>query len=248
VKPRVVFVVGGLASRLKPVSEEIPKCMVDLGGKPLIQHQIEFLRDRGYTSFVFCVAHLADKVREYFGDGSFLGVEIAYSTEPESLLGTAGAVKLVEDIVGDVCVVFYGDEVTSLDLDEVLDFHSRKASDFTVVVRELPSGYKSSSILTLDDVGRIDFFIEKPSRGEIEELADRKRFINNGIYVVNKSVFGFIPEGLKYDFATDLIPDLISRGLGVYSFVSSDFFRELGTVKKYEDFRSEVDSKGSVLE
>src|SRR5512137_1803905 len=96
---KIVIVAGGLATRMLPITEEIPKCMVDINGKPLIQHQLEFFKSKGYTEFIFCVAHLAEKVKEYFGDGSALGVKIQYVQETKELMGTAGSVKLTEPLI-----------------------------------------------------------------------------------------------------------------------------------------------------
>jgi mannose-1-phosphate guanylyltransferase/phosphomannomutase len=243
----VVIVAGGLATRMRPITEEIPKCLIDTGGKPLIQHQIEFFRDRGFRSFIFCVAHLADMVKEYFRDGSGFGVRIKYSQEPKELLGTAGAVKLIEPMVNETFIVYYGDNLTTEDFDKVLDFHKNKKSDFTILVRDLPEGYVSSSIINMDESGRIKTFLEKPPKEEFEKHKGQKNYINNGIYVVEPRVLGGIPENTKYDFAKDLIPKLMSSGFGVYGYVSNNFFREIGRVEKYEQFKKEVSEKGKVM-
>lgn len=246
-KPKVVIVAGGLAKRMRPVTEDIPKCLVELGGKPLIQHQIEFFRESGYGDFVFCVAHLADRVREYFKDGSSFGVNIEYSEDGGRLLGTAGAVRLVQPKVKDTIIVYYGDVLTEEDFDGVLEFHRKVGSDFTVVVRESPKGYVGSSIITMKEDRRIGVFLEKPGAGEFDKFKDEKKYINNGIYVMEPVVFEEIPENEKCDFASDLIPRLLERGTKVYGYVSDKFFREIGRPDKYEKFRSEIARKGRVM-
>ena len=247
-KPKIVIIAGGLAARMKPITEKIPKCLVDVGGKPLIQHQLEFFRDKGYSRFVFCVAHLAKQVQDYFKDGSSLGVQIEYSREPETLLGTAGAAKIAEPLVtDDVCVIYYGDNLTTMDFDRLLALHNENKSDFTIVLRDNPPGYHGTSLITMNEQNEIKEFLEKPSDEKREQLKDEKKYINNGIYVMSKKVFESIPENAKYDFAKQLIPDLMQRKARVFGFLSNDFFREIGRVEKYEKFEEEIKNKGSVL-
>ncbi|MFH1445565.1 MAG: nucleotidyltransferase family protein [Nanoarchaeota archaeon] len=247
-KPVFVIIAGGLATRMKPVTEEIPKCLIDVSGKPLIQHQVEYLAKRGYNDFIFCVAHLADKVKEHFDDGSAFGINVKYSHEPKELLGTAGAVKFVENMVGDICIVYYGDNLTTIDFDKALEFHRLKNSDFTVLLRPLPEGYKSSSIITLDESGKVTTFFEKPPQEEFDKHEEEKMYINDGIYIMNRNVFSLIPKNTKFDFAKDLIPLLMERSMNFYGYVSSEFFRELGRVEKYEKFKEELKERGKVLE
>jgi len=248
IKPTIVIVAGGLATRMLPITETIPKCLVDIDGKPLTQHQIEFFQKKGFTEVIFCIAHLADKVEEYFGDGKKFGVKIRYSQEPKELLGTAGAVGLIRNMVKDTFIVYYGDNLTTMDFDELISFHKKEKSEFTVVMRDLPQDYKSTSIITLDEKNNIKSFIEKPSEQDWEKYRNQKKYINNGIYVVEPSVLKLIPKNKKYDFAKELIPDLMSKGRSVKGFVSNNFFREIGRVEKYEKFKDEIRKKGEVLE
>ena len=239
-KPKVVIVAGGLATRMKPVSEEIPKCMIPIKGKPLIQRQIEFFRGVGYSDFIFCVANMSDKVKEYFGDGSSFGVKISYSEERGRLLGTAGSVKLAEPALKDTFIVYYGDNLSTEDFDMALDFHIKKKSGFTVFVRELPHGYMSSSIIDMDRDSRIKAFLEKPPEREFRKRAGEKSFINNGIYIAEPRVLREIPAKRKYDFAKQLIPKLIGKKMKVYGYVTSGFYREIGTLEKYEKAKKEL--------
>lgn len=247
-KPIIVIVAGGLATRMLPITETIPKCLIDIEGKPLIQHQIEFFQKKGFTEIIFCIAHLAGMVKEYFGDGKRFGINIRYSEEPKELLGTAGAVGLIKDMIKDTLIVYYGDNLTTMDFDEVIAFHKKEKSDFTIVMRDLPQDYKSTSIITLDKKNNITSFIEKPSEQDWEKYKNQKKYINSGIYVVEPGVLKLIPENKKYDFAKELIPDLMSKGKIVKGFVSNNFFREIGRVEKYEKFKEEIKQKGEVLE
>jgi len=240
-KPTIVIVAGGLATRMRPITEQIPKCLIDINGKPLIQHQLEFFRKNDFLNIIFCVAHLADKVKEYFGDGKNFGLNIKYVQETEELRGTAGSVKLAEGLIrdGENFIVYYGDNLTSMDFDRFLSFHREKGGMATVCMRPLPEGYKSSSVITLDSNSRVKVFLEKPPIEEIEKYKEKKRFINSGIYAFKKEVFDLIPVAEKYDFAKQLFPKILEGNLGIYGYVTDEFFREIGRVEKYEKFLQE---------
>jgi len=236
---KIILVAGGLGTRIKSITKNnIPKCMIDINGKPLIQHQIEFLRDKGYKKFILCIGYLGDGIKEYFGNGKKIGVAIEYSEEPLKL-GTAGAVKLAEAKIETTCAVCYGDILTNVDLAKVIKFHNSIKSEFTVVVRKRTKGKKDSSFVEIKD-NRIISFVEHP-----EFLIKEEGHINNSIYIMNKSIFQYIPKETKYDFAKDLIPDLIKKGINICAYVSDDFFRELGRTEKYEKFKKEIKGKSS---
>ena len=238
--PKIVVVAGGLATRMGPVTEEIPKTLLEVNGKPLLQHQVEFFKKNGFYDFVFCIAHLAHKVKDFFKDGSEFGVNIVYSED--KLLGTAGAVKLAENSVGDVCIVFYGDNLTTMNFDKLLEFHESRKSDFTVVVTQIPEGKITSSLLTLDEDGKMNLFIEKPTGEEFKKPG--KIYYNQGIYVMNKNIFSLIPEG-NCDFGHDVIPALSKRNANSHGYPTDEFFREIGRPEKYEQLKEEF--KGKIL-
>jgi len=246
---KIIIVAGGLATRMKPITEEIPKCLIDINGKPLIQHQIEFFRDHGYKEIIFCVAHLAEKVKDYFKDGSKFGVKISYVQETKDLMGTAGSVKLAESLIGDdkEFIVYYGDNLTNMDIDKFLSFHKDKKGIATICMRICPEGYKSSSIITLDKDSKVKIFLEKPSEDEFLKHKDEKMYINSGIYAFNKKIFSIIPFDTKYDFAKQVFPAIIDRKLGMFGYVTAEFFREIGRIEKYEQFLKEVKGKSKIL-
>ncbi len=238
---KIIIVAGGLATRMKPITEEIPKCLVDVNGKPLIHIQLDFLKSKGYTEFIFCVAHLADKVKEYFKNGKDFGLSVQYVQETDELMGTAGSVKLAESLIGDDedFIVYYGDNLTNMDFDSFLEFHKEKNAIATICMRPLSEGYKSSSVITLDDNKKITVFLEKPPIEKIERYKDEKRYINSGIYAFKKEIFAHIPKDTKYDFAKQLFTKLVEQGAPFFGYPTDEFFRELGRVEKYEKFFEE---------
>ena len=248
-KPKVVIIAGGLATRMKPITENIPKCLIDVNGTPLIEHQINFFKEHGYTDFIFCVAHLADMVKAYFGDGTKFGVNIEYSQEPKELLGSGGAVKLIENIVDSTFIVFYGDNLTNLDFDSFLKFHKEKKSKFTIFMRKCPENYKGSSLITMHNDNKINVFLEKPTEEQMAMHKHEKLYINNGIYLIEPELISEIPENTKYDIGKELIPKILQKGTSVYGYVSpDDFFIELGKIDRYEKFLVKFKGRAKVLD
>ncbi|MFH1173784.1 MAG: HAD-IIIA family hydrolase [archaeon] len=233
-KPVIVIVAGGLATRMQPFTQTIPKCLIPLGDRPLIEHQLLEFKRQGYTNIIFCVAHLAEQVKAYFGNGEKIGMHIDYSAEPEQLLGTAGSVGLLRKKIDDTFIVFYGDVLTPLQLDDALAQHNRHHAACTVVVRDLPKGYKSSSLIRTDAQFMITSFIEKPTPEDFANSTNA--YINNGIYIIEPSVFEYILEGKKVDFAKDVFPKLLVNKERMQAFVCNDF-REFGRLEKYLRFR-----------
>ncbi|MBI2664035.1 nucleotidyltransferase family protein [Candidatus Woesearchaeota archaeon] len=229
---KVVILAGGLAKRMRPLTDDIPKAMLDLNGKPFIQHQIEHFAANGFTDFIFCVGHLKDKIKNYFKDGSQFGINIEYSEE-QQLLGTAGAVRLAADKIKGAAIVINGDNFTTMDFGMLLKFHESSSSEFTVVVAKVPAGKTTSSVLKL--VGsKVVSFIEKPAR----EQFGSDSYYSKGIYVISPSVIKLIPETM-YDFGKDLIPALVKQN-AAYGYVSEEFFREIGRPEKYRQLKEEM--------
>ena len=246
---KIVIVAGGLATRMRPHADSIPKCMVDINGKPLIEHQLEYFREHGYTDFIFCIGHLAEKVKDLFGDGSSWGLKIEYVQETGMLLGTAGSVKMAEPLLesSEDFIVYYGDNLTSMDFDRFISFHQENKGIASLAIRPLPEGYKSSSLITLDENGRITNYLEKPSLEQIERYANEKCYINSGIYALKREVLDHIPKGEKYDFSMQLFPLLMKKDFDMYGYSSSEFFREIGRAEKYASFQQECIGKKDIL-
>ena len=226
---KVVIVAGGLAKRLKPITEEIPKCMIDVGGKPLIEHQIEIFKKQGFTDFIFCIAHLKEKVKEYFGDGEKFGIKINYSEEKE-LLGTAGAVKLVESYLKEPFIVFFGDIITNLDFQRMVDTHKQKQAILTIAAHPRPKKHDFTSFIDADSDWVIKEFIEQPERTIIENYSSDELFVNSSIYILEPEVLEFIPLKTKFDFGYDLFPLLIKQNKKLVLYPhDNECYKEIGT-------------------
>ncbi|MBS1266135.1 MAG: Bifunctional protein GlmU [Candidatus Woesearchaeota archaeon] len=241
---KIIVVAGGLATRIKPITEKIPKCLIDINGVPLVERQLMYFRKSGFKNFIFCVAHMAEKVEEYFGDGSNFGINVEYVED--NLMGTAGAVKLAENLINGDFIVYFADILTSIDFNKLVEFHKNKNALGTVCLRPLPKGYKSSSVITLHNNKKIKSFLEKPSMEKINRITEPK-FINSSTYVFKKQIFKHIPADEKYDFGKQLFPKLVEQKENLFGYPTTEFFREIGRMEKYERFMKEFNGVDNIL-
>ena len=174
---KAVIMAGGEGTRLRPLTANQPKPMLPLANRPLMEHIVRHVRNHGVKEIVVTVQFLASQVRNYFGDGSDMGVDLTYATEP-SPLGTAGSVKNAAEQLQETFVVISGDALTDIGLDEVVAFHRRSGALGTVVTKRVDNPLEFGIVIATED-GRIERFLEKPHWGQVFSDA-----INTGIYVL----------------------------------------------------------------
>jgi mannose-1-phosphate guanylyltransferase / phosphomannomutase len=223
---KAVVMAGGEGTRLRPLTSNQPKPMVPLVGRPLMEHILLLCKRHGFEEIVVTVQFLASVIRNYFGDGSDLGVDLAYATE-ETPLGTAGSVKNAEGVLDDTFLVISGDALTDIDLEKVVGFHREKGALVTVVLNRVPNPLDYGIVIT-DEDGRIERFLEKPGWGQV--FSDT---VNTGIYVCEPEIFRHIPDGVPYDFSGELFPSLLARGAPIYGFVADGYWTDIGTIDSY---------------
>jgi dTDP-glucose pyrophosphorylase/predicted transcriptional regulator len=217
----VVLMAGGLGSRLRPLTENTPKPMLEIGKKPILEHILESLIASGFHRFFIAVNYRADVVRDYFRDGSQWGVDIRYLQE-ESRLGTAGALSLLPEKAAAPILVMNADLLTKLDFLSLLRFHIEHRSTATMCVRQhkvqIPYG-----VVTLDS-DRITEIVEKPTQ---------QCFINAGIYVIDPEVLERVPDGRYFDMP-ELFRTLISSGLPTAAFPVRELWIDIGHLADFE--------------
>src|SRR5437588_5453867 len=223
---KAVVMAGGQRTRLRPLTSNQPQPMLPIVGEPILQHVLRLLRRLGLSDVVITVQFLASIIRNFFGDGSDLDLSPTYATEDEPL-GTAGSVKNAEHLLDDTFLVVSGDAVTDIDLQDVVRFHREKGSSVTVTMKRVEDPLEFGIVIT-DDEGRIERFLEKPGWGEV--FSDQ---INTGIYVIEPEVLGFIPGDEEFDFAQDLFPLLLSKGLPMYGYVAEGAWTDVGNTEAY---------------
>jgi mannose-1-phosphate guanylyltransferase len=208
---QAMLLAAGMGSRLRPFTETVSKCMVVIDGKPILEHNIGWLRKYGVTDLIINLHYLPETVKYHFGDGHRFGVNIDYSFEPE-LLGTAGAVRKVADSIAGSFFVWYGDNLSSCRLDQLWQLHVDRGGAATIGLhhREDPT---QSGIVELDENDRIMRFLEKPRADQVFS-----HWVNAGILVLEKSVISHIPEAGASDFGRDIFPELLRQGVKLYGY------------------------------
>jgi len=206
-----MLLAAGEGIRLRPITEKIPKCMIKVGGKPILEWNINWLRRHGLKDIVINLYHMPQVVRDYFGDGKQWGVNITYSLE-ETILGTAGGVKKVACLFDDTFLVWYGDNICTCDLTRMNDFHRTKGGYGTIALHERDN-VTHSGIVGLDDRNRIIRFLEKPKPDQVFS-----HWVNAGIYILERSVIEFIPDEGKPDFGRDVFPSILAQGYPLYGY------------------------------
>ena len=223
---QAVIMAGGEGSRLRPLTSNMPKPMLPVANRPIMEHIIELVRAHGITDITATVQFLSSVIRNYFSDGSDLGVSLSYSTE-DVPLGTAGSVLNAKELLSGTFLVISGDALTDLDLTKVIEFHRAKGSAATLVLKRMQDPLEFGIVMT-DDDGKIERFLEKPTWGQV--FSDT---INTGIYVLEPEVLDLIPPDQPYDFSSELFPLMLEKGLPLYGYVTDEYWTDVGNTDAY---------------
>jgi len=217
---------GGEGSRLRPLTSGVPKPLVPVVGKPVMEHILRLLRKHGITDVVVTLQYLGSAIRDYFGDGSDFGVDITYVVE-DSPLGTAGSVKNAQEFLDEPFIVISGDAMTDIDLTRVMKYHQEKGAAATIVLTSVPNPLEFGVVITNPD-GTINRFLEKPSWGEV--FSDQ---VNTGIYVIEPKVLDLMPPATVVDWSSDVFPKMLANGLPLYGFLAPGYWCDIGNIQTY---------------
>lgn len=223
-----VIMAGGKGSRLRSITnDEIPKPMVPVDGKPLLEYQVEALKEYGIKKIVMIVGHLGEKIMDHFKDGKDFGVDIDYIVEKDPL-GTAGAFYYLKDKTDakDFLLVF-GDVFFDIDFDRMEDFHFKNAALTTLLAH--PNGHPyDSDLIQTDDNGKVIGFDSK------NNLRDYwyDNMVNAGMYVINRELLELVGEPVKIDFEKDILANQVKNGANIYAYHSPEYVKDVGTVDR----------------
>jgi NDP-sugar pyrophosphorylase family protein len=235
---KAIILAAGKGERLKSITKSVPKPMIEINGRPVLEHNIEWLKSYGLKDIYINLHHLPHIIQNYFGNGSKFGVKITYSYEP-NLLGTAGAVRKIADeywntvnrkssivnsennntihnlrcTIHEPFFVFYGDNLFEYNLKEIIDFHNGKKGIGTIAVYE-KDDVSQSGIVVLDNNNKIQKFIEKPKPEEIVS-----HLVNTGIYVLEQNILNYISPDKMLDFGRDIFPEMIRANESLFSII-----------------------------
>ena len=223
---QAVILAGGLGTRMRPITETIPKPMIMVAGKPFLQHQLELLRDAGIARALLLVAYLGEQIREYFGDGAKFGCNVSYSFEP-SLLGTGGALKNAEAQLQDYFVLVNGDTYLAIDYSELVGKFAEANCSALIVAYEKPAAVSQhipASILPnnlgVDAEGVVTAYRKRDPEG--------LSHIDAGVIVLKKGILAGLVTGQKRSLEEEIYPNLIARG-EMRAWVSREPFYDMGS-------------------
>ncbi len=225
---------GGEGTRLRPMTANQPKPLLPVANRPIMEHVLRLLKRHGFSDTVVTVQFLAALVRNYFGDGEDVGMDLQYATE-EMPLGTAGSVKNAEDALRDgPFVVISGDALTDIDLTAMVRFHREQGALVTVGLTRVPDPLEFGIVIA-DEDGRIQRFLEKPTWGQV--FSDT---VNTGIYIMEPEVLAEVPPEESVDWSADVFPALLKRGAPLFGYISDGYWEDVGTHESYLKAQADV--------
>lgn len=231
---KAVVMAGGEGTRLRPMTSSMPKPLLPVANRPIMEHVLRLLKRHGLSETVVTVQFLASLVKNYFGDGEELGMELTYANE-EKPLGTAGSVKNAEEALkDDAFLVISGDALTDFDLTDLIAFHKEKGALVTVCLTRVPNPLEFG-ITIVDEEGKVERFLEKPTWGQV--FSDT---VNTGIYVMEPEVFDYVEADTSVDWSGDVFPQLMKEGKPIYGYIAEGYWEDVGTHESYVKAQADV--------
>lgn len=231
---KAVVMAGGEGTRLRPITSNQPKPMVPILNKPVMEYILELLRGHKIDDVVVTLQFLPHLIKNYFGEGTDLSLNLNYSVE-ESPLGTAGSIKNAESYLkGDTFIVVSGDALTDFNLSELIAFHKKSGSMATIALKSVENPLEFGVVIA-DDAGRIEKFLEKPTWGQV--FSDT---VNTGIYVLEPEVFDYIPTDTEFDFSKEVFPRLLKDGQPIYGYAMDGYWCDIGNYEQYVQAHQDI--------
>lgn len=233
---QAVIIAGGAGTRMGKLSETIPKPMLPIGNKPILEHQVELLKASGITDITLCLRHLAPVIEDHFGGGSRWGVKIHYSLE-DNPLGTAGCLSNAFPEADRDILVLYGDVMVWMDLGEMIRRHREAGADATLAVHSNDHPF-DSDLLETDENMRVIKIHPKPH----PDNAWLPNLTNAAVYVFGPKILKIIPTGQATDCARDIFPKALRRGLYLQAYRTAEYIKDAGTPQRYPEVEKDWDS------
>ncbi|MBE9829529.1 CBS domain-containing protein [Campylobacter concisus] len=223
---KVILMVGGLGTRLRPLTQDTPKPMLKVGNKPILQTIVEKFAEYGFVNITMCVNFNADIIKDYFGDGKEFGVNIDYILE-QKRMGTAGALSLLKERPNEPFFVMNGDLLTNVNFEHIFNYHTLNKATATMCVREYDY--------------EVPYGVVKMNDNKIVEISEKpvqKFFVSAGIYMLSPEILDLIPQNEFYDMPT-LFEKAISQGKNVISFPIHEYWIDIGRLEEYQKANEE---------
>jgi NDP-sugar pyrophosphorylase family protein len=223
---QALILAGGKGTRLRPLTMHTPKPIVPIANQPFLLYQLELLKRADVRDVILSLSYQPQKIEDKLGDGTDFNVRISYAVEA-SPLGTAGAYRNAASMISETTVVFNGDVLTDIDMNEVIRTHRERQAAATIVLAPVPNP-TAYGLVETDADGRVRRFLEKPKPEEV--TCDT---INAGIYILEPRVLDYVPEGEPFMFEYGVFPQLLEREEPFFAYIWRGYWRDIGTASSY---------------
>ena len=230
---KAVIMAGGFGTRLRPLTMSIPKPMVPVANRPMMDHIVSLLKRNGINDVVSLLYFQPEHITEHFGDGADHGIRMQYMLA-EADFGTAGSVKNAQPMLDERFIIISGDVLTDIDISAAVAFHEQQKAKATIVLTRVAEPLAYGIVMT-DGDGKITRFLEKPSWGEV--FSDT---INTGIYILEPEVLDLIPAKEEFDFSKDLFPLMLQRGMPLFGYIADGYWKDIGNLHEYQMAHEDV--------
>ncbi len=233
---KAVILAGGKGTRLFPLTRRIPKALVEIGGKPVIEHQIVLLRDYGIREIWILSGYLGSQVKEYLQNGRKWNVNIHYLQEKKPL-GTAGALKTLEKLIQkDGFLVLSGDVMLDFDIKRFINYHRQKKAA-TIIVH--PNDHPADSdLVEVDNQGKIISLLKRPH----PKASVFRNLSIASVYIFSPKIFKYIPQRRKCDIEKDILPLVLKLKEKIYAYNTPEYIKDIGTLKRLKEVRGDYSS------
>lgn len=221
---KTVILAGGKGLRMRPLTNKMPKPMLPINGRPILEHQIMLLKKSGVKDIIICGCYLFDKIKSYFRDGKKFGVRIKYIKEKKPL-GTGGAIKNAEKYIDGAFLVLCGDVMMNINIKRFIHFHKERKGIATLLLHHSDHP-EDSSVVEIDKNNKV---IKLWPKGQGPTGLDLTK---SSLYVLEKRVLQFMPKK-RHCLEDDILPELIGKE-NVFGFVTNEFVKDIGTIERYE--------------
>jgi len=231
---KLLITTGGEGKRLYPLTKNIPKPMIEIAGKPVLHHLVDWATSQGIEEIIMLNGYLSEKITGYFKDGKNFGIKITHSNEPFPL-GTGGAIKMARKHIKEIFVYITGDHICDVNLRKMVNFHKKNKADMTTFVHE-STHPEDSDILIIDSKKEVKELISKDKKDKRGE-----KLSNSGLCIVNTEILNLMDEikEEKFDFEKEIYPKAISSGKKILAYITDEFMADTGTferLKKCEEY------------
>lgn len=232
---QAIITAGGFGARLRPHTETTPKPMIPVLGKPMLQWRLEQFRKFGVTEFFFTLSYLPDAVTNYFGDGSKFGVKINYFLESEPL-GTAGALRKIEDQLDPIFFYGYGDVIAGIDYEKMEAEYAGKADAIGMQHTQTSDDYSDADVVELDGSGKYIAIHPKPHAEKYPNPVARMQ----GTFILDKKILTYIPVDKPSNFGNEVIPSVLAGGEHFYAYESDEYVAWIDTEEGWKKVEEEM--------